>query len=124
MRGDYANVAALSNEGAKGMGFADTGALWRSNYDMDPDAFAAETDRLWKQVEPFYRNLHCYVRARLNDRYGDAVQPRTGPIRADLTGNMWAQAWANIYDVVQPKGATSSYDLDKLLVAKGYEAEK
>ncbi len=70
---------------------------------MDPDAFAAETDRLWKQVEPFYKNLHCYVRARLNEKYGQAVQPRTGPIRADLLGNMWAQEWGHIYDVVAPK---------------------
>ncbi len=121
---DYQKFAALSNEGAKGLGFKDTGALWRSNYDMDPDAFAAETDRLWKQVEPFYKNLHCYVRARLNDKYGDAVQKRTGPIRADLLGNMWAQSWGNIYDVVQPKGVTSSYSLDKLLVDKGYDPTK
>lgn len=124
MKPDYARFAALSNEGAKSLGFKDTGALWRSNYDMEPDAFAAETDRLWKQVEPFYRNLHCYVRARLNEKYGDAVQPRKGPIRADLLGNMWAQQWGNIYDVVQPKGITSSYDLDKLLEAKGYDATK
>jgi peptidyl-dipeptidase A len=121
MRPDYAQFVTLSNEGAKSLGYKDTGALWRSNYDMEPDAFAAETDRLWKQVEPFYRNLHCYVRARLNDKYGDAVQPRTGPIRADLLGNMWAQQWGNIYDVVEPKGFSSSYSLDKLLVDKGYD---
>ena len=121
---DDVKFAALSNEGARGLGFKDTGALWRSNYDMDPDAFAAETDRLWKQVEPFYKNLHCYVRGQLNDKYGDAVQKRTGPIRADLLGNMWAQQWGNIYDVVQPKGAASSYSLDKLLVAKGYDPIK
>ena len=124
MRGDYAKLAQLSNEGARDLGFKDTGALWRSNYDMDPDKFAAETDRLWSQVEPFYRNLHCYVRGQLNDRYGDAVQPRTGPIRADLLGNMWAQQWGNIYDVVQPKTAASSYSLDKLLVSKGYDPVK
>ena len=121
MKGDYARFAALSNEGAKSLGFKDTGALWRSNYDMDPDAFAAETDRLWKHVEPFYKNLHCYVRAKLNEKYGDAVQPKTGPIRADLLGNMWAQQWGNIYDIVQPKTAGSSYSLDKLLEAKGYD---
>ncbi|CAN7564738.1 M2 family metallopeptidase [Phenylobacterium sp. LjRoot164] len=124
MRGDYAKLAELSNEGARDLGFKDTGALWRSNYDMDPDKFAAETDRLWSQVEPFYRNLHCYVRGQLNDKYGDAVQPRTGPIRADLLGNMWAQQWGNVYDVVQPKTASSSYNLDKLLVSKGYDPVK
>ena len=124
MKPDYAKFAALSNEGAKGLGFKDTGALWRSNYDMDPDAFAAETGRLWKQVEPFYRNLHCYVRARLSEKYGEAVQPKTGPIRADLLGNMWAQQWGNIYDVVAPKTAASSYDLDKLLLKKGYDPQR
>jgi peptidyl-dipeptidase A len=124
MRGDYAKLVALGNEGAKGLGFKDVGALWRSNYDMEPDAFAAETDRLWNQVEPFYRNLHCYVRARLNEKYGAAVQPRTGPIRADLLGNMWAQEWGHIYDVVAPKTAASSYDLDKLLVSHGYTPVK
>ena len=124
MKADYARFAALSNEGARGLGYQDTGALWRSNYDMEPDAFAADTDRLWKQVEPFYRNLHCYVRSRLNEAYGDAVQPKTGPIRADLLGNMWAQEWGNIYDVVAPKSGRSSYDLDQLLVARGYDPVK
>jgi peptidyl-dipeptidase A len=124
MRQDYARFVALSNEGAKGLGYPDTGALWRSNYDMAPDAFSAEQDRVWKQVEPFYKNLHCYVRARLSEKYGVAVQPRTGPIRADLLGNMWAQQWGNIYEVVQPKGVTSSYNLDTLLTDKGYDAVK
>jgi peptidyl-dipeptidase A len=120
----YTEMTALMNEGARDLGHKDAGALWRSDYDMPPDAFAAKTDQLWSQVEPFYRNLHCYVRARLNAKYGDAVQPKTGPIRADLVGNMWSQQWGNIYDVVAPKGVKSSYDLDKLLVAKGYDAEK
>jgi hypothetical protein len=46
------------------LGYKDTGALWRSWYDMEPDAFAAKTDALWAQVAPFYKNLHCYVRGR------------------------------------------------------------
>ena len=124
MADEYARLVALANEGSRGLGYADTGALWRSNYDMEPDAFAQETDRLWSQVEPFYKNLHCYVRARLNDRYGDAVQPRTGPIRADLTGNMWAQTWGNIYDVVAPAKVSSSYDLTDLLVKADYDATR
>ncbi|MDP1630692.1 MAG: M2 family metallopeptidase [Caulobacter sp.] len=124
MRDDYARLVAMSNEGSVALGYKDTGALWRSGYDMDPDAFAAETDRLWKQIEPFYKNLHCYVRARLNEKYGDSVQPRTGPIRADLLGNMWAQQWGNIYPIVAPKSTTPSYSLDKLLVDADYDATK
>jgi peptidyl-dipeptidase A len=55
MRDDYARLVALANEGSTELGYKDTGALWRSWYDMEPDAFAADTDRLWSEVEPFYR---------------------------------------------------------------------
>ncbi|MCS6627440.1 M2 family metallopeptidase [Roseibacterium beibuensis] len=125
MADDYARMVEIANEGSRELGFADTGAMWRAGYDMEPDAFAAETDRLWAQVKPFYENLHCYVRNRLNAKYGDEVQPETGPIRADLLGNMWSQQWGNIYDVVAPTtGGESSYDLTQLLVSKGFDAEK
>lgn len=125
MAADYARMVEIANEGSRELGFEDTGAMWRAGYDMEPDAFAAETDRLWEQVKPFYENLHCYVRSRLNAKYGDAVQPDTGPIRADLLGNMWSQQWGNIYDVVAPAtGGESSYDLTNLLTSQQYDAQK
>ncbi len=120
MKSDYTKLVAAANTGAQGLGYKDTGALWRSGYDMEPDAFAAETDRLWAQIKPFYNNLHCFTRRKLNEKYGDMVQPKTGPIRADLLGNMWAQDWSNIYDVVAPKTIKSSYNFDKLLTNKKY----
>ena len=120
MKSDYTKLVAAANTGAQGLGYKDTGALWRSGYDMEPDAFAAETDRLWAQIKPFYNNLHCFTRRKLNEKYGDMVQPKTGPIRADLLGNMWAQDWSNIYDVVAPKTIRSSYNFDKLLTNKKY----
>lgn len=122
MRGDYARMVAIANRGAKELGYADVGAMWRSQYDMAPDQFAKLTDKLWGQVKPLYDELHCYTRAKLNEKYGDAVQPKTGPIRADLLGNMWAQEWGNIYDIVAPKGAGElGYDVGALLKAKGYD---
>ena len=125
IKADYEKSAALMNEGAKELGFADTGALWRSNYDMDPDAFAALTEKIWSEVKPLYNQLHCYTRTKLNQKYGDAVQARTGPIRADLLGNMWAQEWGNIYDIVAPPGAGDiGYDLTDLLVKKKYTPEQ
>jgi peptidyl-dipeptidase A len=125
MAGDYAKLVTLANQGAKDLGYADTGALWRSNYDMTPEAFAALTEALWAEVKPLYDQLHCYTRAKLNARYGDAVQAKTGPIRADLLGNMWAQEWGNIYDVVAPPGAGDvGYDTTALLKAKGYDPLK
>jgi peptidyl-dipeptidase A len=122
MRADYQRLVEIANGGAKELGYPDTGAMWRSNYDMPPDEFAALADKLWGQVKPLYDELHCYTRAKLNAKYGDAVQPATGPIRADLLGNMWAQEWGNIYDIVAPPGAGDiGYDLDSLLVAKKYD---
>ncbi len=125
MAKDYAREVVLANEGSRALGYKDAGALWRSGYDMSPDAFATKVDALWGQVAPFYTKLHCYVRARLNAKYGDAVQPRTGPIRADLTGNMWGQEWGNIYDIVAPaNGPGLGYDLDERLKAQNYDAVK
>mgnify|MGYP001308498037 FL=1 len=119
MRDDYLRMTAIANEGAKELGFADLGAMWRSNYDMDPDQFAAETERMWQEVKPLYMALHTYVRSKLNEKYGDAVQPATGPIRADLLGNMWAQEWGNIYPLVAPAGAGDiGYDLTELIEQK------
>jgi peptidyl-dipeptidase A len=124
MRTDYARLISLANEGARQLGYAEAGVLSRSWYDMPPDAFAATVERLWSQLEPMYKNLQCYARARLNDKYGNAVQPRTGPIRADLLGNMWAQSWSNVYDELAPANNTFGYDLTTALQAKGYDVVK
>ncbi|MGV1684259.1 M2 family metallopeptidase [Sphingopyxis sp. NJF-3] len=120
MKDDYAKMVGIANEGAKELGFADTGAMWRSGYDMPPEEFAKTTERLWQEVKPLYMALHTYVRWKLNEKYGDAVQPKTGPIRADLLGNMWAQEWGNIYPLVAPAGSGDlGYDIGDLLKAKG-----
>jgi peptidyl-dipeptidase A len=125
MRADYAKMAGIANEGAKELGFADVGAMWRSNYDMPADEFAKTMDTLWQEVKPLYDELHTYTRSKLNEKYGDSVQAKTGPIRADLLGNMWAQEWGNIYDVVAPAGAGDiGFDVTELLVAKGYDPKK
>ena len=118
MKPDYQRFVALGNKGAKELGFADMGAMWRSKYDMPPDAFAKEVDRLWEQVRPLYLSLHAYVRTKLREKYGASVVPEKGPIPAHLLGNMWAQSWDNIYDVLEPAGATKNYDLTAILKQK------
>lgn len=120
MKADYAKMVGIANAGSKELGFSDTGAMWRSGYDMSPEEFAATTERLWQEVKPLYMALHTYVRAQLNKKYGDAVQSKTGPIRADLLGNMWAQEWGNIYPLVAPKGSGDlGYDIGELLEKQG-----
>jgi len=109
MRAEYTEYVALANTGATEMGFADLGELWKSKYDMAPDAFAADIDRLWNQVKPLYEQLHCYTRAKLSEKYTTAVAPATGPIPAHLLGNMWAQDWSYLGWLLLPgKGAGES----------------
>jgi len=125
MRDEYQQLVQIANEGAKELGYDDTGAMWRSKYDMTPAEFEATTERLWNEVKPLYEALHCYTRAGLNGKYGDQVQPESGPIRADLLGNLWAQEWGNIYDVVAPRGSgREAYDLTQLLTRAKYTPEK
>jgi peptidyl-dipeptidase A len=113
----FARYVQLGNKGARELGFADTGAMWRSKYDMPPDAFAREMDRLWEQVRPLYVSLHAYVRARLREKYGDLV-PASGPIPSHLLGNMWAQEWENIYPLLAPANADPGYDLTAILKSR------
>jgi peptidyl-dipeptidase A len=120
----YMRQAALANEGAQGLGYADLGAMWRSNYDMPADEFAKELDRLWGQVKPLYDDLHCYVRSELGKTYGEDKVPQDQPIPAHLLGNMWAQSWGNIYDLVAPENADPGYDVTEQLAANDYDEIK
>jgi peptidyl-dipeptidase A len=122
MRREFERYAELGNRGARALGFADLGAMWRSKYDMDPDAFAAELDRLWDQVRPLYEKLHCHVRGALAEHYGAEIVDPEGPIPAHLLGNIWAQTWANVYDLVAPAEVEEGYDLTELLRARGVDA--
>jgi peptidyl-dipeptidase A len=122
MRNDYARLAELSNQGARELGFPDTGALWRSQYDMTPDEFQADIERLWKQVEPLYLELHTYVRRKLIEKYGDTARRPDGMIPADLLGNPWAQEWGNIYDVVAPPSGPLPYDLGAIIEGRSTDA--
>src|ERR1051326_2440149 len=119
MKDKYARFVQLSNKGAKELGFKDTGSMWRSNYDMSPEQFSAEVERLWRQVEPFYISLHTYVRKQLIKKYGKAAERPDGMIPAHLLGNMWAQEWGNIYPLVAPANGGQGYDLTKQLEKQG-----
>ena len=118
----YGQYVALSNKGAREMGFADTGAFWRSQYDMPPDAFAAEMERLWQQVRPLYESLHVYTRNKLRQTYGPNVVPATGLIPAHLLGNMWSQTWDNLYPILKPADATDDDSLDAVLKSRNTSA--
>lgn len=119
MRALYQEQVAIANAGARDLGYDNLSVLWRSKYDMDPDAFSQDMDRQWGKVKPLYDALHCHVRAKLNQHYGDEVVPASGKIPAHMLGNMWAQTWGNIYDLVKPENVESTVDLTKLIERSG-----
>ncbi|HSZ19979.1 MAG TPA: M2 family metallopeptidase [Candidatus Acidoferrum sp.] len=122
MRKRYARMVELSNQGAREMGFADVGAMWRSGYDMPPADFAKELDRLWEQVRPLYVSLHAYTRWKLAEKYGKDAVREDEPIPAHLLGNMWSQEWNNIYPLLAPQKTESGPDVSAALRAKNVDA--
>ena len=123
LRQRYARMVALGDRGTQELGYADAGALWRSNYDMPPDAFARELDRLWEQLKPLYLSLHAYVRGQLVKKYGKDAVPPAGPIPAHLLGNIWAQEWNNVYDLMDSPKPPQSYNLTKILEDRKTDAK-
>jgi peptidyl-dipeptidase A len=124
MRPLYARRVELLNEGAQEVGYANEGDRWRSGYDMSPEAFEKETQRLWEQVKPLYDDLHCYVRAQLQKTYGKDKVPDGAPIPAHLLGNMWAQEWTNVYPLVEPYKVKESLDVGGALVAQKWDYQR
>jgi peptidyl-dipeptidase A len=120
----YQRFALLVNDGARAAGFSDAGEMWRSGYDMPPEEFASETQRLWQEVQPLYNELHCYVRRRLTEKYGKQLVSPTGPMPAHLLGNMWAQSWSNIYPLVEPYKGQTGPDVSATLKKQKYTPEK
>ncbi|HET6931799.1 MAG TPA: M2 family metallopeptidase [Candidatus Acidoferrum sp.] len=123
MRDRYARMVELGNAGSRELGYTDVGALWRSKYDMAPDDFARELDRVWEQLRPLYLSLHAYVRGQLAKKYGKNVVPPNGPIPAHLLGNPWAQEWNNVYELMDSPKPPQSYDLTKILVDRKTDAK-
>jgi peptidyl-dipeptidase A len=121
MRGEYQHFVELVNEGARDMGYADAGEMWRSGYDMPPVQFAAETDRLWGQVKPLYQQLHCYARTRLEAKYPGKGTVAGGLLPAHLTGNMWQQDWSNLWPILDPYPEAGGLDISAAL-KKQYES--
>jgi peptidyl-dipeptidase A len=123
MRQRYARMVELGNAGSRELGFADAGALWRSNYDMPADALAKEADRLWDQLRPLYESLHAYVRGQLRKKYGAELVPANGPIPAHLLGNIWSQEWNNVYLLMDSPKSAQSYELTKILQERKTDAK-
>jgi len=121
-RADYQRYIEIANSGARAYGFSDMGASWKSGYDMPASEFETEVERLWLQVEPLYKALHCKVRTDLAQHYGADKVPLDKPIPAHLLGNMWSQQWDGIYDLVEPYPGVGNVDITSALVKQNKDA--
>jgi peptidyl-dipeptidase A len=124
MRPKFERYVELVNEGARELGYGDLGEMWRSSYDMSPTEFGAEAERLWQQVKPLYEELHCHIRAKLSEHYGEDKVPVDQPIPAHLLGNMWAQGWSFLFDLMVPYPGVADLDVDSVLRTKNYSPEE
>ncbi len=124
MRDMYSEFVTLGNEGAHELGFKNMAEIWKGGYDMTPEEFEREMNRLWTEVKPLYEKLHCFVRARLAKQYGEAKVSKKKPIPAHLLGNMWAQEWQALYPMMEPYKGRGGIDVTKQLVAKKYDPIK
>ncbi|KAL3836682.1 hypothetical protein ACJMK2_022104 [Sinanodonta woodiana] len=101
MKNLYPQYVDLLNEAITFDGkYKDMGDYYRSPYESP--TFENDVRNLFIELAPLYENLHAYVRRKLKQYYGADKFPSTGHIPAHILGNMWAQEWTNIYDLVAP----------------------
>uniref|UniRef100_A0A8C3B3R6 Angiotensin-converting enzyme n=1 Tax=Cyclopterus lumpus TaxID=8103 RepID=A0A8C3B3R6_CYCLU len=120
LRDYYPRFVELSNNASQADGFDDTGADWRSWYEST--TFEKDIEDLYRTIEPLYQNLHAFVRRKLYNQYGPKYINLKGPIPAHLLGNMWAQTWNNIYDMMIPFPDKPNLDVTDEMVRQGYNA--
>ncbi|XP_037547566.1 angiotensin-converting enzyme-like [Nematolebias whitei] len=118
----YPRFVELSNKAAQADGYEDTGAYWRSWYESE--TFGQDIEKLFKTIKPLYLNLHAFVRRQLYNFYGPKYINLKGPIPAHLLGNMWAQTWNNIYDMMIPFPKKPNLDVTNEMVKQGYNASR
>ncbi|KAB0795435.1 hypothetical protein PPYR_12274 [Photinus pyralis] len=118
MKEQFKIYVDLSNEAARANNFSDRGAMWRSKFESP--TFEEDLQRLWLEVKPLYDELHLYVRNKLKLVYGDRLDIGDGLIPAHVLGNMWAQNWIHVSDLVLPFPDAGIIDVTASLRGKGY----
>lgn len=121
LKDQFTKLVDLLNKGAREHEWGDYGHFMRSEYEIGND-LNSTVNKLWETVKPLYVELHSYVRYHLNKTYPNISSD--GPIEAHLLGNMWAQDWSDIYDIVTPFPDVEPIDVTPNLKKQGYTAKK
>uniref|UniRef100_A0AAF5PJ94 Angiotensin-converting enzyme n=2 Tax=Wuchereria bancrofti TaxID=6293 RepID=A0AAF5PJ94_WUCBA len=109
----YKRLIELINKGAKLNGFSDGGAMWRSPYELlvSRQEKAEQSDtvvllqKLYQQINPFYKQLHAYIRRQIPALYGltnVSSLTRDGPIPAHLLKSIAGDNWIAFYRDTKP----------------------
>uniref|UniRef100_F6Z092 Angiotensin-converting enzyme n=2 Tax=Ciona intestinalis TaxID=7719 RepID=F6Z092_CIOIN len=117
IRTDWERIIQINNIGARENGYHDEGAYWRLNYELTD--LQQVVNKLWDELRPFYLQLHSYVRYKLHQEYGNHVN-LTGPIPANILGEIWAMSWLNIYDITKPYPNVNAFQVNKGMKEKNY----
>ncbi|XP_061401531.1 angiotensin-converting enzyme-like [Musca vetustissima] len=117
-RKSFERYIELNAKSAKLNNFTDGAEVWLDEY--EDDTFEQQLEAIFEDIKPLYEQVHGYVRYRLNQFYGDDVVPKNGPLPMHLLGNMWAQQWSAIADIVSPFPNKPLVDVSDEMVAQGY----
>lgn len=121
LKDQFGRLVKLLNKGAREQNWGDYGHFMRSEYEIGND-LSSTVKSLWSKVKPLYQELHAFVRYQLHKKYPNTSSE--GPIEAHLLGNMWAQDWSEIYDIVTPFPKVSPLDVTPNLKKQNYTAKK
>jgi len=114
----YPAYVDFYNEAAKLNGFKDASKMKVDTYESD--TFMEEMESTWQGLKPLYQQLHAYVRNKLNRHYGSEIVGKTGALPAHLMGNMWAQSWGNLGDILRPFPDKPSIDVTEEMKTQGW----
>ncbi|KAJ8924306.1 hypothetical protein NQ315_007099 [Exocentrus adspersus] len=118
LKNKFMRYVDLANQAARVNGFSDAGEEMRYMYE-DPN-FENEVAESFQKLLPLYKQLLTYVRRKLLQRYGSSIIRPDGPLPAHILGNLWAQEWSNIADIVLPYPEYRDFDVSDEMLHQGF----
>uniref|UniRef100_A0AAZ3SQE3 Angiotensin-converting enzyme n=1 Tax=Oncorhynchus tshawytscha TaxID=74940 RepID=A0AAZ3SQE3_ONCTS len=131
MRPLYEDYVDLKNEAAKLNDYEDYGDYWRSNYETIDDSpynyargqLMTDVRRIYKEILPLYKELHAYVRSKLQAKHPEHIHPEGG-LPAHLLGDMWGRFWTGLYPISTPFPEKTDIDVTNAMIAQKWPKDR
>uniref|UniRef100_A0A8C7KE16 Angiotensin-converting enzyme n=1 Tax=Oncorhynchus kisutch TaxID=8019 RepID=A0A8C7KE16_ONCKI len=131
MRPLYEDYVDLKNEAAKLNDYEDYGDYWRSNYETTDDSpynyargqLMTDVRRIYKEILPLYKELHAYVRSKLQAKHPEHIHPEGG-LPAHLLGDMWGRFWTGLYPISTPFPEKIDIDVTNAMIAQKWPKDR